>query len=652
MDKLTNEEKSNFIEKMKFNNRISYFLISFNQGIGSISELAVQFYFKDELHLEPARLTQIYSFILIPWTIKPIFGMITDLFPINGYRRKIYIILCGIICILSWLAMTFFVKSLSFAIFFLLLINIFISFSTVLGEAVVVELSQLEKIDSSKEESSASAKDYVSMFFFFKYFGALISSYLKGYLVEALSIKWVFFIASFLPWLIVTSGLLLVEVKLHSFNNNKISDKENEEENGDNHFKNNNKFLICNENPNDLVISNLNNNIYENSEKNNNIKVEKEILKNSNYDLIAKKDNFNIKYNNKDNYNKIPEEENLSQKNLKKGLKITIEDYSVIEDENNKVNKNSNNQNIYHSIFYPKPAPKPTILIKSFINFITQKYVLIPTSFVVILTATPSYADPFFYFLTNHIKFSASLLGKISFCSTLGTLIAIWLYKTFFKNTNFRKIITIGTLFAFCVSFMAFLLVKRINLKIGISDFWFVLLSSSLLSMIGELVLMPMLSLACLLCPKNLEGTVYAMFMSALNFGGIMSGLLGSFLTTWLNITSKNYDNLAHLILIANFLTICPLPFLCLISDEYFETRDDNDNDNDNYNNDINNKGVDKNDIKQEEINFDCDKKNHFVNLQNDFIEQDLAKVHKNDNDKLNIVINKNQNIIVMEKEK
>ena len=81
--------------------------------------------------------------------------------------------------------------------------------------------------------------------------------------------------------------------------------------------------------------------------------------------------------------------------------------------------------------------------------------------------------------------------------------------------------------------------------------------------MIGELILMPMLSLACLLCPKNLEGTVYAMFMSALNFGGIMSGLLGSFLTSWLKITSKNYDNLANLILIANFLTICPLPFLC-----------------------------------------------------------------------------------------
>jgi folate/biopterin transporter len=576
MENLKNEEKLKFIEKMKFNNRISYFLISFNQGIGSISELALQFYFKDVLYLEPAAVSQIYSFILIPWAIKPIFGIITDLFPINGYRRKIYIIICGIMCILSWLAMTFFVKSLPFAIFFLLLINIFISFSTVLGEAVVVELSQLEKIGSNKEESSASAKDYVSMFFFFKYFGALISSYLKGFLVEAISIKWVFFITSFLPWLIVTSGFLLVEIKL--------LDDDNDRENKDNNTKNNNnnknneenKFLIYKENPNYLIIDNNNNNIIEN------------------YNLLN--------------------EENNNNNNL------------------NNTNNNNQDKDIYNSIFYPKPAPEPITLIKSFIDFITQKYVIIPTSFVIILMATPSYSDPFFYFLTNNLKFSATLLGQISFFSTLGTLIAIWIYKTFLKNTNFRKIILIGTLFSFCVSFNSFILVKRLNLKIGISDFWFVLLSSSLLSMIGELILMPMLSLACLLCPKNLEGTVYAMFMSALNFGGIMSGLLGSFLTSSLKITSKNYDNLGNLILIANFLTICPLPFLCLIGDEYFEPRNENENNNENiYNNNEN--LIKENDFINKEIcNLD--------NINIDFVKNK------------NININKNHEMIIIEKEK
>ncbi len=189
--------------------------------------------------------------------------------------------------------------------------------------------------------------------------------------------------------------------------------------------------------------------------------------------------------------------------------------------------------------------------------------------------ATPSYGDPFFYFLTNELKFAPSSLGKISFCSTACVLIAIWIYKTFLKNVNFKLMITVGSIASSVFSFMAYLLVIRVNVKLGISDFWFVLFSNSFLSMIGELVMMPMLSLACLLCPKNLEGTVYALFISALNFGGIMSGLFGSFLTGYLGITSKDYSNLHTLIAIANISTLVPLPFLLFIPNSYFEPKDE-----------------------------------------------------------------------------
>jgi len=41
---------------------------------------------------------------------------------------------------------------------------------------------------------------------------------------------------------------------------------------------------------------------------------------------------------------------------------------------------------------------------------------------------------------------------------------------------------------------------------------------------IGELNSMPLLILACRMCPKNIEGTMYAILMSTLNFGSMMSG--------------------------------------------------------------------------------------------------------------------------------
>jgi MFS family permease len=130
--------------------------------------------------------------------------------------------------------------------------------------------------------------------------------------------------------------------------------------------------------------------------------------------------------------------------------------------------------------------------------------------------------------------------------------------------------ITSGTVVSFLFSFLGYLLVQRVNVRFGISDFVLVLFSSSFLSMLGELVIMPMLSLACILCPKNLEGTVYSLFMSALNFGSILSGLNGSILTTWFGITSKDYHNLDKLILVSNIMTLLPLPMLIFIDNSYF----------------------------------------------------------------------------------
>ncbi len=565
--KLTKDEKMEYIKNMKYYNRLAYLIISFNQGLGSISELAVQYYFKDELHIEPARLSQIFSLILIPWTIKPFFGMITDLFPIYGYRRKIYIMLCGIFCVMSWLSMSFYINTLWGAILCLLIINICVSFSTVLGEAIVVELSQLQKVNSS-----SSAKDYVSLFFFCKYCGGLLSAYLKGLFVEIMPIRRVFLIASFLPWLIVTAGYMLVEVKV----NEKMEESEEEE--------------------NKLINDEIRDDYYFNSETPK-LK-QKENLENKNpYAKIIEKDpNYNTfsSKSKKTDFIKDQESEGLTTACTSNNAYVSplndkhstnINDL-ILNDNMNALNSNipQNKTEFIHNsndienyddsldcIFNPKPNLSPCQLLTEFGNFICKKYVFVPTLFIIILMATPSYGDPYFYFLTNELKFSASSLGKISFCSTAATLLAIWLYRAYFKDTKFKSMITIGTIVSFIFSFMAFLSVERFNIKIGIPDFWFVLFSSSFLSMIGELVMMPMLALACLLCPKNLEGTVYALFMSALNLGGILSGLFGSFFTTSLGITSKNYSNLQYLILISNILTLVPLPALLCISDSYFE---------------------------------------------------------------------------------
>ena len=40
-----------------------------------------------------------------------------------------------------------------------------------------------------------------------------------------------------------------------------------------------------------------------------------------------------------------------------------------------------------------------------------------------------------------------------------------------------------------------------------------------MLQFVGELNIMPILVLACRMCPKHIEATMYAMLMSTINFG-------------------------------------------------------------------------------------------------------------------------------------
>jgi len=49
---------------------------------------------------------------------------------------------------------------------------------------------------------------------------------------------------------------------------------------------------------------------------------------------------------------------------------------------------------------------------------------------------------------------------------------------------------------------------------------------------------MPLLVLACRICPKNIEGTLYAFLMLVIYFGSLISNQLGSYLTSYFQITA------------------------------------------------------------------------------------------------------------------
>ncbi|KAL2234541.1 UNVERIFIED_CONTAM: putative folate-biopterin transporter 3 [Sesamum indicum] len=67
-----------------------------NQGLClGLSKISTQYYMKDEQKLQPSEAQVYHGMIMIPWIVKPLWGLLTDTVPIAGRRRRPYFILAG-----------------------------------------------------------------------------------------------------------------------------------------------------------------------------------------------------------------------------------------------------------------------------------------------------------------------------------------------------------------------------------------------------------------------------------------------------------------------------------------------------------------------------------------------------------------------------
>jgi len=107
-----------------------------------LSDLAISYLYKDDFKMSPAEVAIASSFISFPWVVKPLWGVMTDTMPFFGYRRKSYLIMFGMFGFLLWQSMAKYISTKYMAFFALFLINICIAFCNVIGEALIVEISQ------------------------------------------------------------------------------------------------------------------------------------------------------------------------------------------------------------------------------------------------------------------------------------------------------------------------------------------------------------------------------------------------------------------------------------------------------------------------------------------------------------------------------
>ncbi len=72
---------------------IPLLLVYFSYGLSGFSAIALSFWEKDHLALSATQLISISIWVMVPWTLKMVFGQMVDCMPIFGSRRKSYIFL-------------------------------------------------------------------------------------------------------------------------------------------------------------------------------------------------------------------------------------------------------------------------------------------------------------------------------------------------------------------------------------------------------------------------------------------------------------------------------------------------------------------------------------------------------------------------------
>lgn len=182
---------------------IAILLVYFVQGILGLARLAVSFFLKDELALSPAEVSALMGIAALPWIVKPLFGFISDGFPIFGYRRRPYIVLSGLLGAASWVSMATLVHTGWAATVVMLVSSLSVAVSDVIVDSLVVE--------RARKESQSDAGSLQSLCWGSSALGGLITAYLSGSLLQTFSTQTVFLMTASFPLIVSAVAWLIAE---------------------------------------------------------------------------------------------------------------------------------------------------------------------------------------------------------------------------------------------------------------------------------------------------------------------------------------------------------------------------------------------------------------------------------------------------------
>ncbi|KAJ7550281.1 hypothetical protein O6H91_07G092100 [Diphasiastrum complanatum] len=180
----------------------------------------------------------------------------------------------------------------------------------------------------------------------------------------------------------------------------------------------------------------------------------------------------------------------------------------------------------------------------------------------------PTLGGSLFYYQSEFLKINSSFLGLAKMVGQAGLLAGSLAYNKLLKDIPLRKlVVSVQVLLSVCM-LSDVILVKRVNLLLGIPDEYYVLGASAFVEAISQFKVLPFLVLLAKLCPAGSEGSLFAFFMSCLCLASILSGYFGVALASCLQISSDNFTHLPVGIFIQSMAALLPILWVRYLPDD------------------------------------------------------------------------------------
>lgn len=118
---------------------LAYFAQGFADLSSGLVNLPLQYLLKERVGLSAAEAGFFWAVVGFGWTLKPLYGFVSDLFPLGGYRRKSYLIVMAILGFMGWLTLAGTPPHYSVVLVLCTLCATTLAFCDVMTDALMVE---------------------------------------------------------------------------------------------------------------------------------------------------------------------------------------------------------------------------------------------------------------------------------------------------------------------------------------------------------------------------------------------------------------------------------------------------------------------------------------------------------------------------------